>query len=82
MQNSSLNAKTEFLTIKNKVKNWKIESAPSSNFLIIQEYNRAVLCTLTVLCESILMKIASRKIAFMSPFQDGGGGGKSGGGGK
>jgi len=28
------------------------------------------------------MKIASRSIAFMSPFHDGGGGGKSGGGGK
>ena len=41
-----------------------------------------LLCTLTAFCESILMKIASRRIAFVSPFQDGGGGGKSGGGGK
>jgi len=37
---------------------------------------------LTGFCESMLMKIASRRIAFVSLFHAGGGGGKSGGGGK
>lgn len=37
---------------------------------------------LTFILAFMLLKIASRRMAFMSPLQEGGGGGKSGGGGK